>query len=176
MDLADLLHADGADNMGGTLAKIFVAKVSDIVTHPAIIGSPATLSDYATAAGTFTMVAGKYFHEVYVTMDKNGLDDKLVGETDGKSFESVAEFVHPGNKAAVLGFAAYAKNTNLVLVIPDANGQQRIVGNAALPAKVDQIDISTGKATADFRNCKFVVKTKGNSPAPVFAGTVPVAP
>lgn len=176
MDLADLLHADGADNMGGSLAKIYVAKLSDIATHPAITASPVTLSDYATAAGTYTMETGKYFHEVYVTMDKNGLDDKLVGETDGKSFESVAEFVHPGNKVAVLGFAAFVKNSNLVIGFVDANGQQRIIGNPQFPGKIDQVDITTGKATADFRNCKFVVKTKGNAPAPVFAGTFPVAP
>jgi hypothetical protein len=173
-DFDDLLWPDGSDNIGGTEVNHYYAPLSEIDEFPEISATPANLAEEVTISADFTFNTGGRFRKIYSTLDTGKIDDKSVGEFDGKSFEHVFEFFFPGSKAEALALIRKMNNTNMVFIASEANGQKRIIGSRAFPAKMSMSDVSTGQKTADRKGTTIKVESRGVTPAPIYTGAIPL--
>jgi hypothetical protein len=102
------------------------------------------------------------------------LKSNLVGERDSKSAENDIELWHPGNKAYLLGFIEYFKNTPMVLLVKELDETYvRVIGSDGLPAALEVGEITTGNAVKDSKGAKLSFKSIGRV-APIYAGLIQV--
>lgn len=176
MNLEDIDHTDGSDNTAGIGQDIWVAKLADIETMPSPILDDSTgngvLSDLVTISDNIVMKAGKAFNKIRVTLETSALDGVIQGNMDGKSFKNSISGQIAGNKAQALGFLQWAKNSSLIAIIEELDGQVRVLGHRAYPAKLTAGSANTGAKTADDRAVKFTLESVRKGPAPVFTGKV----
>lgn len=150
------------ENMGGLAQTVIFGLWEDVAAWPTPPAAPATVEAYGEWVGDVVMKAGKKAFTFYSTDDTSALDTKLVGETDGLSFEVTLDVFNPGLKKKLLGFIAAAKNENLFLIAQDNEGQYYLLGDSQRAAKmIPGGAIGTGTKTADRKgaNLKFVFKT-----------------
>lgn len=185
MAFEDVLWAQGKDNMGGLVGNVFFCPTEDIDWT-----TPLTLSlDGATITGTLATKSGKKFYQVYHTRETGKIDDNVIGERDGKAYENMLEFFHPGNTPQMQNFKRLVKNTPGVWIAKDTDGKFRVLGIVALgdvgsevvsldmPAYVDTAPGTTGAAVGDRRGTTMTVKSESPHPPLFYDGDIPlVAP
>jgi len=173
MDFVDIdKNLPYGENMGGLTQTIIFGLWDDVSAWPTAPAAPADVEEYAEWVGDVVMKAGKRAFTFYSTDDTSALDIKMVGETDGLSFEMTLDVFNPGLKKKLLGFISAAKNENLFLIAQDNEGQYYLLGDGKRAAKmIPGGAIGTGTKTADRKgaNLKFVFKT--NTPR-VYIGDV----
>ena len=174
-NFGNLTWDEGTENMGGCQQQVFRASVNDIKTFPSLPASPSTMGEVVTLTGDYVMNTSKKFDEIYVSPNTADVQDDVQGEVDGQSFIHKGSFFHPGTRAEVLGWCAMINNKNNVFVFVESNGQQRVVGSKAFPAKVKP-KVSTGKAYTERKGVEVEVTSYGFTPAPIYPGTVPLEP
>lgn len=159
--------------MAGIQVIGYYARIDDIENFPQLPSNPATPEDEVTLESVtgFTMKASKYFHKIYSTEETSKLDDENQGETDGQSFVQKATIFHPGTQAEVLAFAKQVNNDDMVFIFLEANGQRRVIGSPAFPAR-SKPAFTTGQATADRKGMTMEIKSYGYTPAPLYTGKI----
>ncbi len=175
-DFNDLLWPDGTDNIGGTEVNHYYAPLADIDVFPSLPAVPATLAEEVTIDDVFEFKTGKKFLKVYSTLDTGKVEDKSVGEFDGRSFEHSFEFVFPGSRAEAFALIRKMNNSNMVFIASEANGQKRVIGSLAFPAKMSMSDATTGQKTADRKQITIKVESRGVTPAPIYTAAIPLTP
>ena len=174
--LTDLSHDDAEDNTAGLAQNIYYGKISDVMTFPAPVvddsAGNGNLADLVTISSNIVMKSGKVMQKIYITLEEAELNGKLQGEIDGKSYMNGITFLHPGSKAAVLGFAQWSKNADLFFIVQEADGQRRILGHPAYPAKASDGDLTTGKKSADRKGNTFTFQSARKGPCPIFTGKI----
>ncbi|SDK35255.1 hypothetical protein SAMN05421823_102532 [Catalinimonas alkaloidigena] len=178
MELQDILWPNGSNNDAGLARMHYYCALDDIDTFPAIAATPASATSAAelvTVADDFVFKSGKCFKEFYCTLEKGNMKSTLVGERDGKSAENTVTLFHPGNKDYLLGMIEYLKNTNLVVLVRELDGQIRIFGSEYLPANLDVAESDSGTKVADLKGITVTVKSIGRI-APIYTGAIPLTP
>jgi len=177
VDTQDLVHQSGSDNTPGIQQKIFYTTLENVVTLPKPV-----IDDSASPTGSFAdlvtilddIVVKVPLSSIYVTLEEGELKHVGQGETDSMSFKNSLEFAHPGSKAEVLGFAQWVKNNNIIFLVPEVDGQVRLLGNRAYPAKMESAPGSTDKKAAGAKKTTFTFQSSRKGPSPIFKGKVMV--
>ena len=177
MDTQDLTHTAGSDNTPGIQQQVFYAPLEDIATLPApdkddSASTTGTFADLVTITADIIMKPGKQFRSIYVTLEEGDLKHEGQGETDSMSYKNSLEFAHPGSKPEALGFAQWVKNNNIVFLVPEVDGQVRLLGSRAYPAKLSSAPGGTGKKSTDGKKTTFTFHSSRKGPAPIFKGKV----
>ena len=162
MDFQDIKkNLKNGDNMGGLPQKFYFGLYDDVKTWPTKPDSPADLEANGKLTGDLIMKSGTRLFEMYVTDDKAGLNYELVGPADGKSFKTILKIYHPGLQAKILGFLNAVKNDNLVILVPDADGDLFLMGDELRPATVLTGNGGTAENTEGEKgnNLEFVYKS-----------------
>lgn len=176
MCLLDSLTWDECNtNPGGMQTMHAYGEIGDVLEWPEVI-DPDGLSDSVTIADDIVMKPTKQMYDLYTTMDTAEVKDESVGEIDGKSFESTFEFFHPGSKAKMMALASKVNNGNFFFVVKEADGQKRLFGSPAFPAKIDTSSITTAKDTKGRKGWTAKFRTRGSTPVPIYTGAVPLSP
>ena len=179
IDIVDLDWEDGSDNTAGIGQYVYFAKKIDILTLPKPVLDDSTgdgnFEDLVTITDNIVMKPGKAFRKIYVTLEKGALSHDIQGETDGKSNMNRLKFFMPGSEAKVLGFLQWAKNSSLIFLIPEIDGQVRMLGHENYPAKLDTAPGGTGEKSADLKGTEFNFMSARKGPAPIFQGKVNVS-
>lgn len=170
----DLLHTSGSDNTGGIQQEIAWAFLEDIDILPEPDANDSagdgTFSQLVTITQNVRFKPYKKAYKLYVTLEKGAIESDSQGEYDGMSYMNKLKFYHPGQKAAVLGFAQVVKNANVIFWVKETDGQVRQVGHRGYPAKMVSAPSTTGNKTADSRGIMFEFHSARKGPAPIFAG------
>lgn len=178
MDLQDIQHL-GGDNMPGLNQKIYYAQISDIdvsvfpetiVTDP--LSASGSFSDLGTIEDNIVMKEGKSFHEIYCSQDRGSLNHEWQGGSDSKNCLATLEFFHPGQKAELIGFSRWAANNNLIFIVKDKNGKQRLFGTPGSPAKLAGGSSPNGPEASGENGNIFQFTTNFYSQTPIFTGKV----
>jgi hypothetical protein len=176
IDLSDISHTAGADNTAGIQQKILFARLEDIDILPLPdkddSSGSGSLSDLVTISQSIRMQPYKKFYELYVTLEAAKLDSNSQGDLDGMSFKNVLEFFHPGSKADILGLAQWAKNSDLIFLVPESDGVVRLIGHRGYPAKMTKAQLTTGQKTSDRKGNTFTFESARKGPAPIFRGKI----
>ncbi len=170
---ANLTWSDGEENMGGLQVIGYYALIDDIENFPQLPSNPSTAEEEVTLESTtgFTMKSGKYFYKIYSTLETSEVVDENQGEWDGQSFVNKATIFYPGTKAEALAFAKNVNNSNMVFIFLESDGQRRVIGSEAFPAKCKP-SFTTGKATADRKGMTLEIQSYGYTPAPLYTGKI----
>lgn len=177
MDLLDISKGivDG-QNLGGLHQKIYIALQADILTWPTNPDAPADTSLNGSLVGDIAMVTGKKFFEFYSTEDAAKLDISMIGEEMGKGFEFKLSVFNPGLATELLGFINATKNEDLVVIAPDNNGQQFLLGNALRSAKISGSEGSGTGGTTEGRRGMGLTFTFHDGNVYDYPGAVPLTP
>jgi hypothetical protein len=178
VDFTDInKNLPNGENMGGLAEKIYFGYYDDVATWPTKPVAPSTLEDLAALTGDIVMASTKRMFEMYTTDDTAEFSIESVGETDGKSFVMRLKLFHPGLQKKILGFINAAKNENLVLIVPDNDGNLFLMGDALRSAKYEGSPdgAGTGKETAGRKgiSMEFSFKTTNIYD---YSGAVPLTP
>lgn len=141
MDLSNLTHLpglNGTDNTPGLQGYILWAPTSWFQTI-----AKAPKFDAAAPAGTSAVIVANHtfkpglgFLRIYITLDSNELKGEVVGERDGRGQKISFEGFHPGSKPEAIEFLNIAKNTDGIMLVPDADGTYIQVGTEGLPVEL----------------------------------------
>lgn len=175
-DFDNLLWANGQDNIGGTEVTHYYAPLAQISVMPVPPEPASTLDEMVTISNGIGFYTGYKFHQIYSTLDTGRVQDKLVGEFDGKSFESSFEWYFPGTLAKALALISKFANSNMIFIATEANGQHRLIGSKSFPAKLSQADVDTGAKTSDRKGIRLKVESRGKTPAPIYTGVITLTP
>ena len=175
MDIIDLDVTEGRYNMGGNEQYSWFARKSDIGTMPDCVQTDPTgsgnVAELAKVTGDIVMDLGKDFQKIYGTLETVMVKDEQVGERDGKSWKTTFELFFSDINPEILGSLALLNNTRTVWIIKDQNGRKRLLGRQ-VAVQLDGVEVGTGTKFEDRRGCKISGYCQGNTPAPIFEGTV----
>jgi len=177
INMADLTK-QSVENPGGCAQEWYWAFWEDILTFPTLpaIDAAVDLNTMASLTGTFVMKQGKKFWKGYGTLDTVSLEDEMVGPYDSKSFKNIFKCEHPSVKALLAGWLRVVANKSLVIIVKDANGVMRVVGNSNFPASMSESKSSTGAKVEDGNKSSLAFESYNVCPAPIYTGTVPLTP
>lgn len=174
MNAQAIVYPTGRYNPAGTKAKFYYAYVEDILTMP-VLPDPETALTFASLveiATAIVMKPGKQFFDHYNTSEENEVKCTLVGSRDGKGYENSFEYAFPGNDSIQLGFQASTANRQVVLIVPEKNGRNRVIGSLEDPAYMETAEYTSGKKIADARRTIITFKASGATPAPIYVPTL----
>lgn len=129
MALNDILSSSlGAQNMGGLIDHLYVAKATDVDESALNALSVATAGGLDVSAA-IPLVALKKFAKIYFTKGEGAkLSYGVVGSRDGKSREVMVDVIHPQLIEANERVIDELVNGPLVLIVRDAQGKLRLCG------------------------------------------------
>ncbi len=173
--LDDITWDACAKNPGGMYDESYFGEIADVETWPVVDDTPAAFGDDVVTTGDIEMLTGKRMYKLYTTQDTSEVVDTLVGEVDGKSWETTYDCFTPGTHKEVLAIAATFANGNWFFVPRERGGNFRIVGGPGRPAKLVEGSIRTAKDAKGRKGFMFKVMVFGPTPAPIYtSGTIPL--
>ena len=163
-------------NIAGLKTKVYWALHSDVQTFPPVPDNSGAFDVNATIDTAYVMKTGKRFWELYITQEKGKAEFKLVGERDGKSFETILSGNYPDLDATVMGFLRATANENIAIIWPDAKGRLWTHGyDPDLPVEVTTADGTTGEKTSDGKGLMISFRGIGDI-AMLYDAAVPLTP
>lgn len=136
--------------------------------HPQITTFPMPLNHgevgytYATAVAVTTDIvfqAGKGFGKINVMPDTGEVMCELVGNKGNKKTKSLFAFSIAANNKKGLGFMRTHKNTPMLFLVPERDGQNRLVGDKFNAAYIVEGKATTGKGGEDDKLINFTVES-----------------
>lgn len=152
-----LVWDNSVTNLGGFKNRIAFIPASEVVTTPVLAASG------VKATGKFTYKNGSGAKYVYATEKTVGYKAESQGDVDGQSFKISGEFFFPGALAEAAAFARYVNTNPGYLVIEDHNGQQILIGQPNMTARIKP-GADLGKASTDRKGFTFTFEAESLAP------------
>lgn len=136
--------------------------------HPQILNFPMPKNygevgyTYETAVAVTTDItfqAGKGFGKIVVMPDTGEVMCDLVGNKGNKKTKSAFAFAVSGNDKKTLGFMRTHKNTPMLFLVPERDGQKRLVGDKFNAAYIVEGKSTTGKGGEDDKLVNFTIES-----------------
>ncbi len=165
------------DNMGGLLGYWFLGVIDDMIQIPFVQDPNIAVNhvELVTAATNFTFKTGKGFAKMYTTKNTGKVKHASNGGTDGRGFNSEAEFFWPGDEAEPLGILKYAKNNRLIALCPRPNGKIWMVGTDRYPADIEYSYDSSDNNGSGVAGTSIKIMTTEITPI-LYTGTITLIP
>jgi hypothetical protein len=166
-----LEHESDLCNMAGIATIIYVIRVSDIQSFPAVAGADA--EGKVSYSGNFVLKTNKYWNTYYSTQQMAQLKSEVAGPRDGKSWNITGSFFYPNTSKKAIGMANLFANSDVVIIMKEfsGGGQMRVIGNMDLPASINASEDS-GKSFTDQKGITFNFEAVSCTPAKVYEGTI----
>jgi len=183
MAFEDVPYGQGQDNMGGLVGSIYFVPMDDVDKT-----TPLTLeADGVTISGNIVLAALKKFIAIYHTRGTGKILSNLVGERDGRSFESMFEFKFPADTPEIFSFLRQVANTPGILIAKDPQGKYRVLGLTVVkdtdgttdivsfdfPSYLESAPGDTGYG-ADAKGHTLTFKSEGLVPPMFYTGTIDI--
>lgn len=168
MPLIDLEKPTG-HNTAGITATIYYQLADNVETFPAPAGTD--MGALAVLASDIVLAPGNVWKQLYCTLETGSVQSEMVGERDGRCFRNTLTISHPGNSPEILGFLEYVKNSRLICIARDIDGQYRLVGSKFLPATLKAATAGTGN-TIDSRKAALIEIEALGRIAPIYEGAI----
>ena len=123
-----------------------------------------------------TIVGEGKFGQFDIRVNSGLLNDNMVGEQGGTSFESSLDFQIIGTRAEELEFAFEASKGCYLYITKQRNGNYRILGNPEDPAYAESIEITSGQKAGDFEGGTYRLKASTGRPAMIYTGVMDLTP
>ncbi len=153
---------------------VFAAAVSDFATidKPADLKTGTTLESVATIAAAHTFNTNRGFHKLYISPDSGMVETAQVGEKGNISFQNSFSGAFQGTGAKTAGWLRKYKNTPMIFVIKEKNGNIKQIGSELSPAYLSEAAGSSGQAPGDAKRTTIKISDTQNYPAPEYTGAI----
>lgn len=175
-NLTNILHDEGADNMGGLQTVALYCLHSEVATHakPKTQAQANSFEELVTVTSDHTFKSGKGWKKFYSTEDASFHANDAQGEIDGMSYHPTATLYHPLMGAKFLGWARHMLNRGSYWVVKDIEGLKRMLGSQGRPARIKVFKATTGTVAADRKGTQFEVHFDSNYPAPIVTASLAI--
>jgi hypothetical protein len=164
-----LLDVAKPTNLGpGGLKKLYLCLRSEVADIPAAVGN--------VVSSAITNISGKKFIEVYFTPDTGKLTSNSVGETDGKSIESVIEYILPGLSEEQILEIDKMLNEQVIALTETNNGKLRILGDLDRGCLLDKSEGTSGGTMAERSQTTINLKYSSAKSPLFYSAAVPLTP
>lgn len=120
------------------------AQVPATYSEAVIIGSP------LMGQQAVTVKPARKFAEIYCSDELGELKYEPQGQKGSRSLHATVEIFHPGFKAKLLGYMAWALNTEFMLLVMTSAGSWHLLGDLNRGCRlIDGTEASSGKAVTD---------------------------
>jgi hypothetical protein len=153
---------DGTKSFGGAKSYFLYCLKSEITNTNALEinttistnREAATLNEAVTFAGT------DGWKKVEGTVDMSMFKAETIGVRDTTGKKLAAQFRHPGNATEALAFANQIENKDVLVLVPDNNGQYFFMGTDGLEAQIKST-FDTKKISEGDTGLVFDIETYG---------------
>lgn len=156
---------ESCQTTGGMSRKMLYALPDHIdFPFPSPLEKVVDFAGAATVYDDFTMKPNMGFHIIEADVQSSSLDAKSVGEPGNLSAETDYKFMLSGKSKAMVGFLNSFRNKPLILIVPDNDGNDRLMGNERLPAQIVDFKEASGTKVADSKMYEVTIRSYGNIP------------
>lgn len=172
----DVPFCVGQKSAPGLKRYVFIASQRDVVTWPKWpeITSAKSLEELAVLTGNFMLAADKVFVKVELSPKENEFISESQGSWPNKTFKNTANLIAPGTEQKVTGLINAMLNDETVVLVPQANGRCRCIGNETWSPEIN-VGQNTGKAETDASQTSISVEGIDFVSAPFYDGEIPTS-
>lgn len=160
--LAAIARACGAGNAKGLKGTIYIANKTDIDTIPAAGAGTHVVSS------NITMESGKVFYAWDISKIEHDLQIVSEGDADANSFKTTLTFLIPKispTNTYIVGLSA--TGCEFVVIVEDANGNKRILGNL-----VDGCNLKVNENVKEKNGYNCTIEWESALPPLFYTGTI----
>jgi|AntDeeMinimDraft_5_1070356.scaffolds.fasta_scaffold09399_3 hypothetical protein len=153
---------------------VFGAAITDFETieKPEDLETATTLESLATVAAAHVFKLDRGFHKIYVNPDSGMVETAQVGEKGNLSFQNSLTGSLQGTSAKVAGYLRKYKNTPMIFIVREKNGDIKQIGSELSPAYLSETTGTSGSKPGDVKATTVKFMDTQNYPAPQYDGTV----
>lgn len=167
----DVPFCVGQKSYPGLREHAYIIKRSNITAWPALPESPASLDAVAVLTGNFTLAADKAWTKIELVPKQQQFAAEPEGNWPTKLFKNTVTLMVPGTGKAATGLAAELNNDDVIMLIPQRDGQYRLVGNEQFKVDVSAA-LDSGKDTGDTNATTLTVTVEDEVPCPFYPGEI----
>lgn len=153
---------------------VYGAAISDFETieKPADLATGTDLASLATIAAAHVFKEGRGFHRIAINPDSGMVEIAQVGEKGSLSFQNTLTGALQGTSARTAGYLRKYKNTPMIFVVKEKNGDVKQIGSELSPAYLSETTGTSGSKPGDVKSTTVKFSDTQNHPAPEYAGTI----
>jgi len=172
-----LQFCQGQKVIPGIRSHVFAIAKRDIVKWPVLPDASAEDTDLAKLAtynGDFTLAAEKKWVKIDLAMNKGNVECETQGDRPSRTFLNKLTASYPGTSAQAAGFCRLAVDDDLVFLVPQRDGQYRVLGNEMFETDVKPAQ-STGEGIDTAGGTDIAIEVTDICPAPFYPGKIETA-
>ena len=153
---------------------VYGASVYDFLTiaKPADLKTGNSLESIATIAEAHTFKEGRGFHRIYLDPDTGMVETAQAGEKGNLSFNNTFTGGLQGTGAKNAGYVRKYKNTPMIFVVKEKDGNIKQIGTELSPAYMSEVTATSGQKAGDKKGTTIKLMDTVPYPAPEYAGTI----
>ena len=177
LDTASVTKTPGKKRAAALQNIVYFARRADILTLPTVPEAPTTYAESVTIADDVVFQTGKKWERFQNTLETPAFTENIVGARDSKAFEGMLTLQAAGSADGnVLGFIGEHVNDDLIFLARHTDGTLRLIGSDGFAAVNEEGEMTSGNAIADETYSRFVFKTVGVAPSPIYTGAITETP
>lgn len=172
-----LQFCQGQKVIPGIRNHVFAIAKRDIVKWPElpdVSTESVDLAKLGTYTGDFTLVAEKKWLKIDLAMNKGNIECETQGDRPSRTFLNKLTAAYPGTSAQATGFCRLAIDDDMVFLVPQRDGQYRVLGNEMFETDVKPA-LSTGEGIDTAGGTNIEINVTDICPAPFYTGKIETA-
>lgn len=172
-----LQFCQGQKVIPGIRNHVFAIAKRDIVKWPElpdVSTESVDLAKLGTYTGDFTLVAEKKWLKIDLAMNKGNIECETQGDRPSRTFLNKLTAAYPGTSAQATGFCRLAIDDDMVFLVPQRDGQYRVLGNEMFETDVKPA-LSTGEGIDTVGGTNIEINVTDICPAPFYTGKIETA-
>lgn len=171
----DVDFCPGQISLPGVRDHFYFIRKRDILKWPKLpLNEAATLESVAVYDGNFTLAADKKFIRVDLVPSESEPKSEQAGAWGSHIFTNTISLVIPGTRKKVTGLITELNNDDVVVLVPQRDGNIRVFGSAAFNVTVKPSQ-AWGKGSSDANTTTVEVTADDFAPTPFYPGTFETA-
>lgn len=167
----------GTKVLPGIRQHVYVIRKADIALWPTLpenTDEGVSFAKLGSYQGDFTLAADKKWQRVDLTYNKGNIECESQGDRPSRTFLNKLTVYYPGTSAQAAGFCRMAVDDDLVWLVPQRDGQYRVLGSEQFEVDV-QPKMSTGEGTSTNGGTELAIEATDIVPAPFYPGKIETA-
>lgn len=162
----------GETSLPGVRDHFYFVRKKDIVSWPKLpLNSAEKLEEVAVYTGNFKLAADIKFNRVDLVPSESEPKSEQAGSYGSYHFTNSITLVLPGTAQKVTGLITELNNDNVVILVPQRDGQVRVFGSEAFNVEIKPSQ-AWGKGSSDSNTTTIEVSCEDRAATPFYPGDI----
>lgn len=168
----NVVFCPGLVSLPGVRDHFYFIRKKDITKWPTLpLNSAESLDKVAVYVGNFTLAADAKFHRVDLVPSESEPKSEQAGSYGSFHFTNSITLVLPGTAEKVTGLITELNNDNVVILVPQRDGKNRVFGSAGFDVTIKPSQ-EWGKGSNDANTTTIEVSCEDRAATPFYPGTI----